>query len=46
MRKVEEIPPEALNGYISEFIVAVRRNDGEDFEPSSLRVLIAALIGT
>ena len=34
------------NGYISEFIVAARRKDGEDLEPSSLRGLISALIGT
>ena len=41
-RKVEEIPPEELNGYVSEFIVAVRRKDGEDFEPSSLRGLVCS----
>ena len=34
------------NEYISEFIVAARRKDGEDLEPSSLRGLISALIGT
>ena len=39
-RKVEEIPPEELNGFISEFIVAVRKKDGEYFEPSSLRVQV------
>ena len=37
-RKVKEIPPEELNGYISEFIVAVRRKGDEDFEPLSLQV--------
>ena len=31
-----------LNEYISEFIVAARRKDGEDFEPSSLRGLICS----
>ena len=42
-RRIEEIPPEELNEYISEFIVAVRRKDGEDFgEPSSLRGLICS----
>ena len=40
--KVEEIPPEKLNGYISEFIVAVRRKNGEDLEPSSLRGLVSS----
>ena len=28
-----------LNEYISEFIVAARRKDGEDFEPPSSRTL-------
>ena len=36
-RRIEEIPPKELNEYISEFVVAVRRKDGEDFEHSSLR---------
>ena len=38
-RRIEEIPLKELNEYINEFIVAVRRKDGEDFEPSSLRGL-------
>ena len=33
----EKILPKELNEYLSKFIVAVRRKDGEDFEPSSLR---------
>ena len=41
-RRIEEIPPKELNEYISEFIIAVRRKDGEDFEPSSLRELICS----
>ena len=41
-RRIEEIPPKELNEYISEFIVAVRRIGGEDFEPSSLRGLICS----
>ena len=40
-RRIEEIPPKELNEYISEFIIAVRRKDGEDFKRSSLRGLIA-----
>ena len=36
-RRIEEIPPKELNEYFSEFIVAVRRKDGEDFEPSSFK---------
>ena len=30
-RRIEETPPKELNKYISEFIVAARRKDGEDF---------------
>ncbi|XP_015774306.1 PREDICTED: zinc finger MYM-type protein 2-like [Acropora digitifera] len=41
-RRIEKIPPEDLNEYISEFIIAVRRKDGEDYEPSSLRGLICS----
>ena len=42
-RKVVDIPPDELSGYITEFIVAVRGKDGKDFEPSSLRGLICSL---
>ena len=42
-RRIEKIPPKELNEYISEFIRAVRRKDGEDFEPSSLRGLICSI---
>ena len=28
-RRIEEIPPKELNEYISEFIIAVRRKDGD-----------------
>ena len=41
-QKNEEILPKEVNEYISEFIVATRRKDGEDFEPSSLRGLICS----
>ena len=41
-RMLEEIPPSELNNYLSEFIVVVRRKDGEDFEPSSLRGLLCS----
>ena len=41
-QKNEEILPNELNEYISEFIVAARRKDGEVFDPSSLRRLICS----
>ena len=28
-RRIEEIPPKELNEYISEFIIAVRKKDGD-----------------
>ena len=30
LRKVEEIPALALNGYMCEFIISVRTKDGKD----------------
>ena len=44
-RRIEEIPPKELDEYISEFIVAARRREGEDFEPSSLGGLICSFKG-
>ena len=39
---MEEIPPKELNAYGSEFIITVRKKDNnEDYEPSSLRSLMA-----
>ena len=42
-RKIEEIQPEELNCYVSEFIVSVKRKDVQDCEPSSLRELFSSL---
>ena len=36
-RKVEEIMPEQLGDFLSEFIITVKSKDGGEFEPSSLR---------
>ena len=41
-RLIEEIAPKELNAYIAEFIITVRKKDSnEDYEPSSLRSLMA-----
>ena len=40
--KVEEIPPLELNEYICEVIISVRTRDKKDYEPSSLRSLLAS----
>ena len=43
LRKVEEIPSALeLNEYICEFIISVRTKDWKDYEPSSLRSLLAS----
>ena len=42
-RAVEEIPPNELNSFISEFNITVKKKEGnEDYEPSSLRVMLAS----
>ena len=41
-RPVENIPPLELNSFISEFIITVRRKDNEEYEPDSLRAMIAS----
>ena len=42
-RLIEEISPKELNVYIAEFIITVRKKDSnEDYEPSSLRSLMAS----
>ena len=40
-RKIE-IQSEQLNRYVSEFILSVKRKDGQDYEPSSLRGLFSS----
>ena len=42
-RAVEEIPPNELNSFISEFNITVKKKeDNDDYEPSSLRVMLAS----
>ena len=41
-RKVEDIAPETLNEYLSEFIITVRKENGEEYEPNSLRSFMAS----
>ena len=36
-REVQDIEPAELNKRLAEFIRSVRRKDGEDYEPLSLR---------
>ena len=41
-RKIEDIPAAELNQFISEFIISVRTKDGNEYEPTSLRSLMAS----
>ena len=41
-REVQEINPQELDRYLADFIRSVRRKDGEDYEPTSLRSLIGS----
>ena len=43
-RNAEDIEAEELNKYLCEFILSVKRKDGKDFEPSSLRCMFFKLI--
>ena len=37
---IEKYEPEALNKILEEFYATVRKKDGEDYEPDSLRVMV------
>ena len=41
-RKIEDIPAAELNEFISEFVISVRTKDGNKYEPTSLRSLMAS----
>ncbi|KXJ08133.1 hypothetical protein AC249_AIPGENE22936 [Exaiptasia diaphana] len=41
-RDIENIPKAELDDYLSSFLVQVRKKDGEEYEPSSLRSFISS----
>lgn len=41
-RNIYEIPPNELSALLSQFCVSVRKADGEDYEPSSLRGMMCS----
>ena len=43
IREIEKIPPIELDGYLSQFVLAARTKTGKDFEPSSLRGILASV---
>ena len=42
-QKLEEIPKEQLDGILQLLVAEIRKNDGTNYEPGSLRTMIAAL---
>ena len=42
---IEKYEPEGLNKILEEFYATVRKKDGEDYEPDSLRVMVTAIDG-
>ena len=41
-REIAEIPPVELNELLSEFILSVRTKEGQEYEPSLLRGMVAS----
>ena len=40
---MQDIEPAELNKHLAEFIQSMRRKDGEDYEPSSVRCLVSSI---
>ena len=43
MREIEKIPPTELDSYLRQFVLAARTKAGKDFEPPSLRGILASV---
>ena len=42
-RTIEEIPPRELDLFLSRFLLSVRKKNGEEYEPTTLRGFIASV---
>lgn len=42
-RNVQYIPPDTLNEHICSFLIAVKKKNGQDYEPGTLRGMISSL---
>ncbi len=42
-RDVSKIPPKELNTLLAEFVFCVKRNDGKEYEPTSIRGILASI---
>ena len=43
MRKAEDIPPQELDPYLSMFFSVVKKHDGHEYEPASLRGMLCSI---
>ena len=43
IREIEKISPTELDTYLSQFVLAARTKTGKDYEPSSLREILASV---
>ena len=41
-RDIHEIPPYQLDSYISKFLLSVRKRNGDNYEPTSLRGMVSS----
>ena len=41
-RQMDELTPQELNEFLSEFLITVRKKDNEEYEPNSLRAFVAS----
>ena len=42
-RKIEEIPPNELKNLAKRFVLSVRKKNGEEYEPSSIRAFLQSI---
>ena len=43
MRELNEIPPNELEFLLSDFVLSVRKRDGREFVPTSIRSIISSV---
>ena len=42
-REIQDIPPKELQPIIKKFILSVRKQNGQEYEPSSLRAIVQSI---
>ena len=41
--EIEQLSPEELDGHLSKFLLAVRKKNGDEFEPTTLRGFLSSV---